>query len=714
MHQRISSIIVPCVPLLFLFLASTGLSAEAPAFTDAQATTGQVAYLEHCASCHGRSLGGTHLSPSLVGGHFDQMWRGKSLDLLSFHVRRMPPENAPDYIALDAETHTQIVAYVLKANGFEPGEKAMPSDMAALAKVTLPRLPGVDYDPDAPVKPSRRQTATLAKLPAVTSEMLRSPAPGDWLYWGRTADGQNSSPLDHINRENVAQLQPAWRAPLRSGTSMPMPLVHGGVMFLHTFPDTVLALDATNGQVLWRYQHKVKGVSSQKMGIALYGNKVLVPTSDLHLVALDARTGALIWDHDIQTESPKGGLGGYQLRSAPLVAGGNVLQGVSASFVKRGGFIVAVDIESGEESWRWNSIPRPGEPGDETWNDVPIDQRSGGSVWHQGTWDPELNLVYYGVAPTYDTGPLLEAVDKEGVTNGALYTNCTVALNPETGKLVWHYQHLANDQWDLDWAFERQIATVTMDGKERKVVMNAGKIAILEALDAATGEYLFSLDPGIQNIVSAIDPETGEKTIDPKRIPDLETSALICPSPIGARSWPTTSFDPKTQLAYLPITESCVTFDPPNASAGGFRLLTSGVTIGPGVHPDSADGKVGRLQAMDIGYRELAWTHDQVAPLSTSLLATAGGLLFSGDLEPSIKAFDAKTGEQLWRGQLDAPPSSSIISYTVGDKQYVAVVVGVSNFHIGGLAQAYEEIKKTTEVPEAPPNGGAAIWVFSL
>ena len=137
---------------------------------------------------------------------------------------------------------------------------------------------------------------------------------------------------------------------------------------------------------------------------------------------------------------------------------------------------------------------------------MPLDKRSGGSVWHQGTYDPELNLVYYGIAPTYDTGPLLNAVDTTGITNDALYTNCTVALRPDTGELVWYYQHVANDQWDLDWAFERQIAKMTIDGKERKVVMNAGKIAILEALDAATGEYLFSIDSGVQTIITAIDP----------------------------------------------------------------------------------------------------------------------------------------------------------------------------------------------------------------
>ena len=157
---------------------------------------------------------------------------------------------------------------------------------------------------------------------------------------------------------------------------------------------------------------------------------------------------------------------------------------MAASFVPRGGFILAIDINSGEEVWRFNTIARPGEPGGNSWNGLPLDERSGGSVWHQGTYDAELNLIYFGVAPTYDTGPLLHPVDDEGVTSDALYTNCTIALDPNTGELVWHYQHVANDQWDLDWVFERQIVDMQIDGRRRKVVMNVGKMAILDALDA--------------------------------------------------------------------------------------------------------------------------------------------------------------------------------------------------------------------------------------
>ena len=283
---------------------------------------------------------------------------------------------------------------------------------------------------------------------------------------------------------------------------------------------------------------------------------------------------------------------GFHTRSAPLIAGDKVLQGVLGFRIPKGAFIVAIDIESGEEAWRFNTIAWPGQPGGNTWNDLPLEKRNGGSVWHQGTYDPELNLVYYGIAPTYDTAPLLVSVDKEGVTNEAMYTNCTVALDADSGKLVWYYQHMQNDQWDLDWAFERQIAELpTTDGGTVKAVMNVGKMAMLDALDAATGEFLFSVDTGVQNVITAVDPVTGAKTIDPTKMPNPDTPCVVCPIPFGARSWPQTSYSSRTNFVYVPITESC--FEMSVTGKGGW-LLTTGVDFDRATHPGLADGMMGR------------------------------------------------------------------------------------------------------------------------
>ena len=697
--------------LLPLALWQSACWSQDVSFTQEQAAEGRKAYRESCASCHGAKLEGFHLSPSLVGDRFDQMWRGKSAEVISFHIRRMPPLGAEGTGSISDETYANILAYILLSNDFAASDVELPADAAALADLPIPHKPGAKFDLDAPVVASPEQTALLNNLSSVTDAMLHDPSPDDWLHWGRAYNGQNFTPLTKINKENVSGLSLAWRAPLRPGASMSAPLVHDGVMFLQTFPDTVLAMDASNGDVLWRYRYEGTQESTPKLGLGLHGNKVLVPTSNLHILALSAKTGELLWEHRIDTKLSEEMRALFQLRSVPFAVGKNVIQGVTATGAPKGGFILAVDMETGKEAWRFNTIARPGEPGGNTWNELPITSRTGGSVWQHGTYDPELNLIYFGVAPTYNTVPLLHSLNKEGVSNDALYTNCTVALNADTGELVWQYQHLANDQWDLDWAFERQIVELSTASGTRKVVMNVGKIAVLDALDAATGEYLFSVDSGMQNIVTAIDPKTGAKTIDPDKIPSLERPCLVCPSVLGARNWPPTSYSPQTNLVYVPIFEMCMTMGPEQK----LMMFLSNVGIGPGDNPDTADGMLARLQAIDVAGRTLGWVHDQLAPLSTGVLATGGGVVFVGDVEPSLKAFDDATGELLWQAGLDAEPTAGLISYGIGDKQYVAVTVGMLNQHIPGLIYEYRHFADKTGQTIAPhPYGGAAIWVFSL
>jgi alcohol dehydrogenase (cytochrome c) len=240
-------------------------------------------------------------------------------------------------------------------------------------------------------------------------------------------------------------------------------------------------------------------------------------------------------------------------------------------------------------------------------------------------------------------------------------------------------------------------------------VVNVGKNAMLDALDAATGKFLFSVDSGVQNLITAVDPQTGAKTIDPARMPNSENSVDICPIPFGARSWPQTSYSPNTRYLYVPITESC--FRMSETGKGGW-LLTTGVEFGAAPQPDLDDGMMGRLQAIDVANRKLAWNTDQVTPPSTGILTTAGGLVFSGDLDPSLKAFDDATGELLWQAPLDDIPSSSLITYRVGGTQYVAVVVGMTNNHVRDITRHYRQWSGTTGAPG--DQGGAAIWVFAL
>lgn len=691
--------------LLFLVTALLGGQANSQqtlVHTEVQANSGKKIYELNCASCHGLNLEGATVVPNLSGPDFAARWSGVPIDQLATQLRRMPPGSAT---GLDDQAYEEITAYILDYNGVSPDSEALAPGVDFQSNRLLPEM---NDGPRVLIETNVADGAEeiLAKLTPVTGEMLNNPPEEDWLLWQRSYDNQGFSALDQINKTNVDDLSLAWRMPLQAGPNNPGPIVHDGVMFLFTFPDTILAIDATNGGLLWRYQHESSVPSSQKKGIALHDDKVYVPTSDLHVLALSAKTGELIWDHEIETEE---GLVGYHLRMAPMIIGDTVIQGITSLRIAKGGWVLGLDTETGEQKWRFNTIPRPGEPGGNSWNGLTMMERSGGSVWNAGAYDAELNLVYFGVAPTYDTGPLLYPVNRDGITNDALYTNATIALNPDTGELAWYYQHLANDQWDLDWAFERQIVNIPFRGETRKAVVNVGKLGILDAVDAATGEYLFSIDMGLQNVVSAIDPETGYKTINPDTIPNPEAVSLICSNHYGAKSWPPSAFNPITNRMFIPLNEACII-----ASTEGYSVVTSGVNFAAALNPDS-NGSMGRIQAVDMSEQEFAWRHRQPSPIISSVLATAGGLVFVGDLNRGFKALDEETGEVLWESLLNDVPSSTIATYSVNDKQYIALVVGQTGYHVNDWTRMYGYFAEDEGMPiNDSPKGGAAIWVFAL
>ncbi len=552
-------------------------------------------------------------------------------------------------------------------------------------------------------------TELLQSLSAVSTSMLENPPEQDWLLWRRTYDSQGFSPLAQINRDNVERLAQAWRVDLSSGPNMATPLVHDGVMFLADTEDIVLALDARSGAELWRYQHESGAGPNAKIGIALHANKVLIPTLDLHVVALDNKSGAVIWDHEIIATST--GPIPYSLRGSPLVANGVVIQGVTATMTPEGGFIVGIDLDSGEEIWRFHTVARPDEPGGNTWNNLSLAERSGGSVWVPGSYEPDLDLVYFGTAPTYDTAPLLESLGLPGVSNDALYTNATIALRPNSGELVWYYQHMANDQWDLDWVYERQILDLEVAGVDRRVIVTAGKMALYDALDAASGEYLFSIDVGLQNIISGVDPDTGEKTLHPNAIPSSEQAHLLCPFSNGGRNWQAAAMNQESKMLYLPLAEICMMAGPTTDQGG---LLSTGVALNPAPLPDNG-GKFGRLQAINLETQEVAWSFRENVPPTSAVLATGGGLVFGGALDQSFKAFDQDNGEVLWETDLGDIAASFPISYSVEGTQYIAVVVGQPSIHTNlwlGVVSAFLGAEGTAL--RSLSRTGPAIVVYAL
>lgn len=672
-----------------------------PTYTAAQADQGKPAYAQHCASCHGENLDDGEFAAPLKGPEFRQKWGSDSLEPLFDTMSTTMPVSSPG--TLGDAVYAQILAYMLQENGLEPGTTELPADPDVLKTMLMPlsaRGPGggLTAGVELPLAPTR--PSPLDTIRPVTDDLLINPPASAWLNWRRTYDALGFSPLQQITKSNVNNLRVAWAWSLPNGPNETTPLVHDGVLFIQSYGDKVQALDAATGDLLWHYSRRLPKDArvSVKRNFSIYGDRLFVPTSDTHIVALDIKTGKVVWDKAVGDFKD-----GYSMTGGPLVAKGKVMIGTTGR-APGGNYIVGLDANTGAEAWRFYVIARPDEHGGNSWNGLPLEKRNGASVWVAGTYDPVLNLAYFGPAQTYDTGPLRNLVNEPGVTNDALYTDSTLAINPDTGKLVWYFQHQPNDQWDLDWAFERQLIKLPVDGVTKTVMVTAGKQAIYDGVDAATGQYVFSIDLGLQNVVTSIDPKTGAKAVNPSQIPGDGEAKMICPHAGGAKSWIPTSYNPETKILYIPLVESCMDLTP--VAPGGRGGLSTGVRWSLRPSPDS-DGQYGRLQAVNLETKKVMWTSRQRAPRTTGTLATAGGVVFAGSLDRVFGAYDDASGKELWRIRLNDVPSSAPITYMVNGKQYVAMVVGNGGAHAATWPQLVPEIKN-------PPDRGAAIWVFEL
>lgn len=666
-------------------LAQNGPGAESPP------SPGRAAYLQNCAACHGPALTDGQFAPALKGTAFLTKWGGAKAEELDRYVRTsMPPANAG---ALDSDTYAAVVGYILENNGVAPSTN--------LASVTIPKPPaststlGGAITTRHVLPPWPQPANPLASFKPVTEAELDNPAPQDWPAWRRSHLGQGWSPLKQITAANVKSLRLVWSAALPAGEATTEPLVRGGVMYMMGAGDNVFALDAKTGRQLWRYQRTLpKGVNSNgKKTIALYGDRVYAATSDLHLVALDARTGRPVWDKVVTEKTGLRSIGG------PLAAKGVIMLGLSGQ-APGGALIAALDAETGEKLWSFNTIAQPGTPGGDTWNGLTAEQRSGASVWTSGSYDPVTGLALWGTAQTYDTGPLRDR--KPGLNNDGLYTDSTLAFEPRSGKLVWHYQHIKNDQFDLDWVFERTIGMLNVKGKPQRVVMTAGKAGLFDALDPATGKYLATADMGFQNFITRVDPVTGEKIVNPDLIPDKTRVRFLCPHAGGGRNWQPTSFDQAKGIVFVNARDVCTDVVP----AEGRGILTTGVNMDYAPPPGSK-GLYGMVQALDLVSGKPRWTVKQRAPYTMGVLATAGGVLFTGSVDRMVTAHDQATGKILWQQQMPGMPNASAISYEIGGKQYVAMVTGYGNPVSLGISVLTPEI-------QVPPVVSSGIYVFAL
>ena len=549
------------------------------------------------------------------------------------------------------------------------------------------------------------QSTALRDYKDVTAERLTKPDDGDWTMIRRTYDGWGYSPLTQITRDNVQRLQPAWifATGVNSGHEA-APLVNNGVMFVATPGSQVLAIDASTGNLLWRYRRQLPAGSivphQTSRGVALYGDKVFFAAGDATLVAIDAKTGKEVWTQSVADNET-----GYYMTLAPLVAGGTVMVGASGGELGIRGFVAGFQADTGEELWRTYTVPAPGEPGSETWPKGDQWKNGGGSVWVTGNYDPATNLAYWGVG---NGGPWMG----DQRPGDDLYTSSTIAIDVATGKIKGHHQYDPNESWDWDEVSPPILVDYQRNGKTVKGLIDVARDGYLWFLERTDGAINFvEGTPFVkQNVYTSLDPKTGRPEVDPDRKPGTGKTADFCPSLWGGKNWPPIAFSPQTRMIYIPANENlCMTStgEKVEYTPGGRYLgAKTQLSVAPG-----AD-HIGEVQAWNVDTGKRVWTHTYENSQNWGpMLATAGGLVFSGGTNDRMfHAFDAASGKLLWEFPTSSGITGQPVSFAVNGKQYIAVQSGW-----GVDARSMQAVLNTLipgKYPEVPEGG--AIWVFAV
>lgn len=518
----------------------------------------------------------------------------------------------------------------------------------------------------------------------------------DWPHYGGTQLSWRYSALNQINTTNVDHLSPAWT--FQTGDYemglQATPIVIDGVLYLTTSRNQVFALDAASGRVIWQYKYPLpRGpvvYGPQNRGVAVGDGKVFVGTYDNYLVAIDQKSGRETWKVNVDDARQCG----CNITAAPLVVKDKVIVGGTGGDSAHRGYLTAFYTKTGRTAWRFYTVPGPGETGHETWKGDSW-KTGGGATWMTGSFDPALNLVYWGVG---NAAADFYAGDRDGAN---LYTNSVVALDADTGKLRWHYQEIPKDVWDFDSAYECVLMDREVRGKMRKLLVHVNKGGFTFVLDRVSGEFIGAYP--IVDHYNWISGVTEDGKLAGRREPEVGKTTFICPSAAGGKSWNQIAYSPRTGWIYTPSIESCndLTVDPQETPEGGRFFDGSWVMKPPPGEPAHS-----HIDAYDPVTGKRKWSYSYKYSLLASILATAGDLIFTGDPEGNFFALDARTGSKLWSFQTGAGHRGSAVTYTANGRQYIATPSGWGSLVGAALSPLWPESENF--------RGGSMLMVFAL